>query len=334
MNTEHPLSAKEIDRIYDWAVHGGAESADAAARERHENWLREKPARLQRARQVEGIWNHPDFENAVRLVGSSVAIDTIPAAATSGPNRKPWYLAAAAAFLIAVSVTLVPRFDTAHGAGNRLYTTERQQTSRTALADGSTLDLSARSRVAVDFTERERRIRLYDGEARFTVAKDRQRPFVVESHQASIEAVGTIFNVDQRQDITELTVLEGSVAVHPLKQPGRELQIAAGERLRVSANALGTVQKFDPDSYKSWLQGLVEVEDMRLEELLVEFNRYSARPLVAGDHRTRNLRVSGTFNLNEIETNLHILSTLHGLEISEAGEEIVLQTKKTGAAES
>lgn len=326
MNREQPLSAKEIEKIYGWSVHGGAEKADASERDSHESWLREKPERLRKAGRVEGIWSHPDFENAVRLVGGNLSLDAIPAAPPKR-NRKPWYLATAAACLVAVSVALAPPFNGTENSDNRLYTTESQQTSRTALADGSTLDLSALSRVAVDFSERERRIRLYDGEAQFTVAKDKQRPFIVESRQASIEALGTVFNVDQRQGVTELTVLEGTVAVHPLKQPDRELEITAGERLRISSSTLGTVQKFNLNDYKSWLQGLVQVEDMRLEELLEEFNRFSAKPLLAGDHATRNLRVSGTFDLNEIETNLNILATLHRLKVSESGGEIVLQTK-------
>lgn len=327
MNTELPLSAKEIEKIYDWTVHGGAERAGAGARERYENWLREKPARIRKAREVKGIWHHPDFEKAVRLVGSNTSIEAAPV--QPQPSQLRWHLAAAATMLIALSVTFMQQpLDRSDNNTNRVYTTEGQQTSRTALADGSTLDLSARSRVSVDFSDHERRIRLYDGEAQFTVAKDKQRPFVVESRQASMEALGTVFNVDQREGITELTVLEGRVAVRPLKQPDRELQITAGERLRISANALGTVQKFDLDTYKSWLQGLAQVEDMRLEELLLELNRYAAKPLVAGDHKTRNLRVSGTFDLNNIKTNLQILAALHGLEVSESDKEIVLRTNR------
>ncbi|WP_250463255.1 FecR family protein [Microbulbifer litoralis] len=327
MNTELPLSAKEIEKIYDWTVHGGAERAGTGTRERYENWLREKPARIRKAREVENIWNHPDFEKAVRLVGSNTSIEAAPVQPQTGQLR--WSLAAAATVLVALSITFIQQpLQPSDNDTNRVYATESQQTSRTALADGSTLDLSARSRVSVNFSGRERRIRLYDGEARFTVARDKQRPFVVESRHASMKALGTVFNVDQRDGITELTVLEGTVAVHPLEQPGRELQITAGERLRVSSNALGTVQKFNLAAYRSWLEGLVQVEDMRLEELLAEFNRYSAKPLVAGDHQTRNLRVSGTFDLNRIKTNLQILATLHGLEISESGEEIVLRSNR------
>lgn len=325
MKRELPLSAKEIEKIYYWTLHGGAEKASTASRERYESWLREKPARLHKARRVQGIWHHPDFENAVRLVGGNTAIDTVPPTQAAGVNRKPWYIATAAGFLVALSVAFMQPFDNRGNPANRLYTTERQQTSRTALADGSTLDLSARSKVAVNFTDSERHIRLYDGEAQFTVAGDSRRPFVVESRQASIKALGTIFNVDQRDGITELTVLEGRVSVHPLKQPDWELEVSAGERLHISSSATGPVQKFDLNSYKSWLQGLVQVEDMRLSELLIEFNRFSATPLVARGHKTRNLRVTGSFDLNKIEDNIRILATLHGLTVSDSGEEIVLQ---------
>ncbi|TLM79176.1 hypothetical protein FDY93_03460 [Microbulbifer harenosus] len=323
LGEQHPLSEKEEERIYRWIVHGEAEKADAEAWRQYQNWLQESPARAHKASQVDGVWNHPEFEKAARLIGSTLPLDT----ATPRRYRNPWYLAAAAAgFLVAITVSLLQPSNPSTDAGNRLYATERQQTSRNALADGSTLDMSAQSRVAVDFSERERRIRLYDGEARFTVAKDRQRPFVVESRQASVKALGTVFNVDQRGDITELTVLEGLVSAHPLNRPDKTQHVAAGERVRISGNAIGPVQKFDLHNYSDWLQGLVQVENIRLEELLVEFNRYSDTPLIAGDRHTRNLRVGGTFDLKDIHTNLQILATLHGLTISDSGDEIVLRS--------
>ncbi|MCQ3829285.1 FecR domain-containing protein [Microbulbifer elongatus] len=327
MNRERPLSEQEEQRIYRWIVHGGADQADAEAYLQHQSWLQENPARQRKASQVDGVWNHPDFEKAVRLVASSTPAEAMLAAPAARRAGRRWPLTAAAGFLIAISITaLLQPFGTGQDPDTQVYATERQQTRHTALADGSTLDLSAQSRVAVDYSERKRHIRLYDGEARFTVAKDRERPFVVESLQASIKALGTIFNVDQRGDVTELTVLEGLVSVHPHNQPGNTRHVAAGERVRIAGDAIGRVQKFDLHNYRDWLQGLVQVEDIRLEELLVEFNRYADTPVTAADSRTRNLRVGGTFDLQDMHSNLQILATLHGLEIAETGSGIVLRS--------
>jgi transmembrane sensor len=82
------------------------------------------------------------------------------------------------------------------------------------LADGSTVDLNARSSIRVEFSNSERRIELLDGQALFQVAKDKERPFIVRSGDATVRAVGTQFDVYRKSSGTTITVLEGRVAVY------------------------------------------------------------------------------------------------------------------------
>ena len=58
--------------------------------------------------------------------------------------------------------------------------------------------LNTRSRVEVNFTGAARDIRLLEGEALFTVARDPARPFTVYAGTNIIQAVGTQFNVLRR----------------------------------------------------------------------------------------------------------------------------------------
>jgi transmembrane sensor len=82
-----------------------------------------------------------------------------------------------------------------------------------ALADGSLVQLNTNSDLRVEFKPHERRIILRRGEARFTVAKDRNRPFLVETPQATVRALGTVFNVQIARQGTDVAVLEGHVEV-------------------------------------------------------------------------------------------------------------------------
>ena len=54
---------------------------------------------------------------------------------------------------------------------------------------------------------------LLAGQALFEVTKDASRPFVVSSQNKRIRAVGTQFDVNQRQGGTIVTVVEGTVAI-------------------------------------------------------------------------------------------------------------------------
>jgi transmembrane sensor len=95
-----------------------------------------------------------------------------------------------------------------------LYATAIGEQCSIALADGSTIELGARSRVRVHFTDKERDVEFLAGEALFGVAKDPARPFVVTTNNARVRAVGTQFDVHKRTSGTTVTVLEGHVVVY------------------------------------------------------------------------------------------------------------------------
>src|SRR5690606_943370 len=80
------------------------------------------------------------------------------------------------------------------------------------LADGTEVTLNAASslRFPVDINNKSERQVTLTGEGYFNVAKNAQRPFIVNSNQQEIKVLGTVFNVNsynQAQNIT--TLLEG-----------------------------------------------------------------------------------------------------------------------------
>ncbi len=86
---------------------------------------------------------------------------------------------------------------------------------RQALPDGSVVELKDGSRIVVEFSAEERRVRL-TGEAHFQVAKN-PTPFVVVAGGVALKAVGTAFNVRLDADAVDVLVTEGRVAVATLK---------------------------------------------------------------------------------------------------------------------
>ena len=87
------------------------------------------------------------------------------------------------------------------------------------------IELPDKSRVIVNsgstlfyqkgFNGKTREIYL-SGEAKFTVAKDKKRPFIVKTNDMAIEALGTVFNVSSYFDnpATTATLIEGKVGVN------------------------------------------------------------------------------------------------------------------------
>ena len=126
-------------------------------------------------------------------------------------RRRRWAVAAVAAGIGAMALGVAwnlyrqkeeTRFQTAIG-----------EQAAVALPDGSSFDLNTNSRIWVDYSQRQRVIRLERGEAYFKVAHDTHRPFWVRAGDYWVRAVGTAFNVYLRPTGVEVTVSEGTVKV-------------------------------------------------------------------------------------------------------------------------
>jgi transmembrane sensor len=81
-----------------------------------------------------------------------------------------------------------------------------------ALREGSRVTLNTMTQVRPALTSSVRRIDLIEGEALFDVAKDPNRPFVVDAGDFSVRAVGTSFTVRRTgTDAIKVVVTEGIV---------------------------------------------------------------------------------------------------------------------------
>ncbi len=89
----------------------------------------------------------------------------------------------------------------------------RLEPERHVLEDGSVVELNALTKLDVQYTPTERRVRLVRGEAYFIVAKNPQRPFRVSANQVTVQAVGTAFSVGLDPKELSVLVTEGKVRV-------------------------------------------------------------------------------------------------------------------------
>ena len=126
--------------------------------------------------------------------------------------RLRWTMAAAMLVMIGTAALLL----SSGRAG--VIQTERGERREVALADGSVVQVDPETRLRVKYEEHVRRVYLEHGRAFFHVAKNAERPFLVESNDTAVRAVGTAFAVEQRDNATILvTVAEGKVAIFSTK---------------------------------------------------------------------------------------------------------------------
>ncbi len=174
----------------------------------------------------------PDRDRLWQQLQQRIGTYEIPHADQLPKRRRNHLLQTAIAVAAAVAVTLfAARTDLFHSAAvpaeQRLCAFEGKSQAR--LSDGSTVWLHGGSALAYDtrFAAGERRVKLR-GEGFFEVARDAERPFIVEVEGLKISVHGTKFNVRTAADRTvSVSLVEGSVSLDTGKRkpqaarPGR-----------------------------------------------------------------------------------------------------------------
>ena len=178
---------------------------------------------------------------------------------------------------------------------------------RTApLADGSQAVLSSDSRIDVRLSRQRRLVELHRGEAIFDVAKDADRPFVVDTGDRQVIAVGTRFSVRRDGANLRVVVTEGTVRLETRREgqgaqpmallPAGSVALARGDGLMVRSLSVAEVERM-----LDWRDGTLAFRDTTLAEAAAEFNRYNARKLVVADAAAGALRIGGSFRWDNAE---------------------------------
>ncbi|MBW3498298.1 FecR domain-containing protein [Janthinobacterium sp. NKUCC08_JDC] len=174
------------------------------------------------------------------------------------------------------------------------------------LADGSRLTLAGGSAVNVRFNAGERHVELVQGDILVDVAKDAQRPFIVDSKQAAIRALGTRFAVRREDDATILSMLESKVLAQVPQH--RAVVVQAGQRTRITDDGVGPLTSIDAASVQqAWRAHQLVVDDLPLADVLDELARHRHGQLHYDRAQIAGIRVAAVLPLDDTDKALQLL---------------------------
>lgn len=216
-----------------------------------------------------------------------------------------WPMMASVTLSAAAAVALVFWLARPQSQSENLATPAAQRQALT-LADGTRVELNARTSLQVEIDRGQRRARLSAGEAFFDVHKDAVRPFIVETPAGSIRVTGTRFNVRTESPASyEVTVAEGSVQARPGDAGGQTavpVALAAGDKFIARAGVV-SVQALSAtalDNALAWRQGQAVFDGVPLHEALARFARYHGCKITAAQDAA-NLPVGARFSLDDLD---------------------------------
>lgn len=221
--------------------------------------------------------------------------------------RRVAALAAAAMLVAAVGVALWQ----SQPQVTMLATSVGEQ-REVVLADGTHVMLDTDTHLEERFDRAARTLVLVHGRVDIDVGTD-SRPFSVLSGRGTVRDIGTHFQVERYHDNVAVTLMSGQISVSltgtndPSQQttlhPGQRARFGATGGLETSEIAAGVEDPSD------WTRGVLVFEQRRLEDLLVELNRYSTVRMHVTDPSLANLRITGVFHVGDREAFLKALQT-------------------------
>jgi transmembrane sensor len=253
-------------------------------------------------------------------------------------GRRQWLYSVVAGLAgsVAVAVASYVYLSPAH------YETHVGEQRDVVLSDGSRITLNTDTSLDVHYSKSRRFIQLRRGEALFSVTHNATWPFDVSAGGTLTRAIGTAFNVDLRSSKVTVSVLEGTVRVAETAQWAPEelesradpvsstqpgfLTVAAaltkGEALElVPVERRAIPGKVDTQRIDAWRARRLEFSDIPLSAAVEEFNRYSRTRVVIGSRQLESVRVSGVFQIGDIDAFVFSLKeSLRADALDSAGE--------------
>lgn len=318
-----------------WRVH--LTEHDLETNDQFESWLRADLGNEAAWDQIQADWLHVG-EHAHSPELLKIRRDALDRARRQSLLRWTWPVRRVA-LAACLALTLVA------GLGGGIWWHLQPLVYRTAvgerrsitLDDGSRASLDVGTELKVRYTEDTRKLELITGQARFDVAHDAMRPFLVQARDRTIIATGTAFNVDLLGPQVLITLIEGHVVIvdkqsriAPLvafrTRPSAAIELAPGQRLVATAALASIVETVSVESTSAWEGGMLEFDNEPLSGVVERVSRYSAEPVRVAP-QAADLRLSGVFKAGDAATFVDVVTRYLPVEARTAEGETVLWPK-------
>jgi transmembrane sensor len=188
-----------------------------------------------------------------------------------------------------------------------MVTTPRGRQFSLLLPDGSRVWLNAASslRFPTAFAGKERRVEL-TGEAYFEIAKDKSRPFIVQTDNTETEVLGTSFNISayRDEDAVDATLIEGRIRTG---SQAEQVTLIPGEQAKMGAKVAVNHQA-NVEQAIAWKNGAFNFESMGLKEVMRQLARWYDLDVVY-EPGVKDFKFGG-----EMSRNVPLSSLLKGLQ--------------------
>ncbi|QHT71698.1 DUF4974 domain-containing protein [Rhodocytophaga rosea] len=215
-----------------------------------------------------------------------------------------------------------------------IYTTGYRETKTITLPDQSVVTLNANSRLelADKWTDTQNREVRLEGEAFFSVVHtaNHQKFIVITSEDASIEVLGTTFNVNNRRGNTRVVLSSGKVKLNlesnnqvknVIMQPGQLVEISDKEEII-------TNRIVQPEAYTAWQNNILTFDDTPLWQIAQTLEDNYGLKVDIQDSTLLNRRYTGSTPADKVDILLSKLSKIFDARVTRNENSVMLKSNE------
>lgn len=201
------------------------------------------------------------------------------------------------------------------------------------LADGSSVMLDTDTLLLVTMTATQRRVEVKRGRARFTVAQDARRPFVVHGAGTDATTKSGSFDMTVRAGLRLNpvdTVVDLSFARALAEGQARTLQLRPGQLLTIKSGQGAQISVISaPRSEQQWVTGVKSFDNVPISDVIAEANSYSETKIELATPALGRREIFADIDIRDIERVAQAISAFLAVDIdrSQPGK-LILGAKK------
>lgn len=200
------------------------------------------------------------------------------------------------------------------------------QTQEVELSEGSRVTVNSQTKLTYPKKfKKDRREVALSGEAFFEVAKDPDRPFIINVGNIQVKVLGTSFNVKAYESLGEIevTVSTGKVAVYSLENPDERVILVKGEKaIFYKSNAKIETSINENINFNSWKTKQITFEDTPMPDVIRIINEIYKSDVKLVGAQLLDCPVTTTFDNQSLESILNVLESTLDLSIEQKGKSI------------
>lgn len=202
----------------------------------------------------------------------------------------------------------------------QIVSTDFGKTKTIRLQDGSEIMLNANTslRFAENWENEATREVWLEGEAFFNVTHSKQQNFIVHTEKGKVEVLGTEFNVMQRKDDLEVTLIKGKVQLELPNQT--KINMQPNDQIRITNQTIDQTQ-IDVKTVTDWKDNKMIFKNASIESIIRRVENNFGWKVELENQEVLKRKINASIPENNPKLLLEALSAIYDLKIKKISEQ-------------